>query len=324
MRIAVLGSGAVGGYYGARLAEAGHDVTFLARGAHLAAIRERGLTIQSSNGDAVVRARAEQDPARIGPVDLVLVTVKTYDNETALPLLAPMLGDSTAVLSLQNGVDSIDEVAAVVGASAVLGGAAYIATAVVEPGVIRQTGVHQSIAFGEVFGARPALTPRVERCRDVFASAGIEVQASVDGRVPLWEKLIYLAPFSGFTGAMRLPTGSIRDDPEIRAWFLEAVREVERLARAEGVEVARDMPARVTRYLDDVPASMRSSLLIDLTRGSRIEVEALQGSVVRRGRARGVATPIMTTLYTLLKPHAQGSQERRARRRLGSLPSSKA
>lgn len=240
-------------------------------------------------------------------MDLVLVAVKTYDNPVALPLLRPMLGPSTTVLSLQNGVDSVDEISTVAGRSAVLGGAAYIATAVVEPGVIQQTGTHQTVAFGEVFGERSGPTPRVARLREVLSSAGIDAQAAADGRVPLWEKLIYLGPFSGFTGAMRLPTGSIRADPEIRAWFLEAVREVEQVARAEGVRVAPDMQEHVTRYLDEVPASMRSSLLIDLERGRRIEVEALQGSIVQRGRRLGVRTPIMTTLYAVLKGHAQGS-----------------
>ena len=309
MRVAILGSGAVGGYYGARLAQAGHEVTFIARGAHLAAIRERGLQIKSAAlGDFVAKARAEEDTSKVGPVDLALVAVKTYDNPTALPLLRPMLGDSTVVLTVQNGVDSPGEVAAVAGEERTLGGTTYIATALEEPGLIVQTGTHRRIIFGEVFGALPRISERAARIAEAFAGAGIEGGAVGDGRVPIWEKFVFLASLAGFTGAARLPIGPVWGDPFTRAQFLAGCREIEAVARAEGVPVAADVIDRIVPYIDAIPGTMRSSLLIDLQQGKRIEVEALQGTVVRRGAARGVPTPIMSALYSVLKLHAQGSR----------------
>jgi 2-dehydropantoate 2-reductase len=305
MRFAILGSGAVGGYYGARLARAGHDVTFVARGRHLNAIRERGLQIRSSMlGDFTVKAPAEGDTTRVGVVDVVIVAVKTYDNESALPLLKPMLGPSSAVLTLQNGVDSAAEVAAVVGEEAVVGGATYIATAVSEPGVIEQTGTHRRIVFGEVFGALPRLSGRVSQMHEAFAGADIQSEPTDDGRVPVWEKFIFLVTVAGFTGGARLPIGPMRADPFVRAQLLAGCREIEALARAEGVPVAADIIDRISAYVDGIPGTMRSSLLIDLSQGKRIEVEALQGSVVRRAQRAGLAVPIMSTLYALLKPWA--------------------
>jgi 2-dehydropantoate 2-reductase len=187
VKIAVLGSGAVGGYYGAKLARQGHEVTFIARGAHLSAIRERGLEIRSPEvGGFVVRAAAEEDTRRIGQVDLVLVAVKAYDNPTALPLILPMLGPATVVLTVQNGVDSVSEVAAVAGDDRVLGGTTYIATALSAPGLIEQTGTHRRIVFGEVFGSLPRITDRVRQIHEALAAADIQAEVVGDGRVPNW------------------------------------------------------------------------------------------------------------------------------------------
>jgi 2-dehydropantoate 2-reductase len=305
MRFAILGSGAVGGYYGARLAQAGHDVTFLARGAHLKAIRERGLAIKSpALGDFTVQARAEEDASRVGVVDVVVVAVKAYDNETALPLVRPMLGPGSCVLTLQNGVDAAGALAAIVGEEAVLGGTTYIATALAAPGVIEQTGTHRRIVFGEVFGALPRMTDRVRRIHAALVDADVEAEAVDDGRIPIWEKFIFLVPLAGFTGATRLPIGPVWADPFIRSQFLDACREVERLAVAEGVPVAPGIIERISKYVEGIPGSMRSSLLIDLSQGKRIEVEALQGSVVRRASRAGVPVPIMSVLYAALKPWA--------------------
>lgn len=301
MRIAVVGSGAVGGYYGALLARAGHDVAFIARGAHLDAIRANGLRVTGPLGDWVVHARAEAETGTVGHCDVVLFAVKTYDNATALPLLPDLVGNGTVVVTLQNGVDSPDDVAAVLGREPVIGGAAYIATAVSAPGAIEQTGTYRRIAFGEVFEHAGAITPRVARLHELFAGADIESGPAPDGRVPLWEKFAYLAPFAGMTGAARQPAGVIRGEPAARAQLVAAFREVEALARAEGVPVAADLLQRGLAYVDGVPASMRSSLLIDLLQGRRIEVEALQGAVVRRAAARGLAVPVMATLYGVLR-----------------------
>src|SRR4051812_2798777 len=308
MRFAILGSGAVGGYYGAKLARAGHAVTFIARGAHLAAIRQRGLAIRSPMlGDFTVQAPAEEDTTRVGHVDVVLVAVKAYDNPTALPLIAPMLGPDSVVLTVQNGLGSAADVAAVVGEAPVLGGTTYIASALTEPGVIEQTGTHRRIVFGEVFGELPRQSARVRAIHGALNSADIQSEAVDDGRVPIWEKFIFLVTLAGFTGASRLPIGPVWADPEIREQFLEGCREVERVARAEGVAVRADVIDRITTYVAAIPGTMRSSLLIDLSQGKRIEGEALQGSFFRRARAFGVPVPIMSTLYALLKPNAAGA-----------------
>jgi 2-dehydropantoate 2-reductase len=305
MKFAILGSGAVGGYYGAKLARAGHDVTFVARGAHLKAIRDRGLEIRSpALGSFTVRAKAEQDTASVGVVDTVLVAVKAYDNSTALPLVRPMLGPETAVLTLQNGVDSIHELAGQIGEAAVLGGTTYIATALAEPGVIEQTGTHRRIVFGEVFGRLPRVSDRVNAIHEALAGADIQAEAVGDGRVPIWEKFIFLVSLAGFTGAARLPIGPIWHDAFIRAQFLDGCREIERVARAEGVPVAPDVIDRIGTYIEAIPGTMRSSLLIDLSQGKRIEVEALHGAVVRRAKKAGIKAPIMSTLYAVLKPWA--------------------
>lgn len=308
MRFAILGSGAVGGYFGAKLANSGQDVVFLARGAHLEAIRANGLQVRSPMlGDFLVRAPAENDPARVGHVDVVVLAVKAYDNDTALPMLRPLVAPETVVLTLQNGVDSVDGVAAVVGEERVLAGTTYVATALEAPGLIVQTGVHRSIIFGEAFGARTAVTRRVQAIADVLTPADVEVTTVADGRVPIWDKFVYLAPFAGFTGASRLPIGEVWTVPHVREMFFAAAREIAAIAAAEGVRISSDRFATLQQYMDRIPPSTRSSLLIDLEFGKRIEVEALQGAAVRRAQKHGIPTPIMSTLYALLKPWENGN-----------------
>jgi 2-dehydropantoate 2-reductase len=307
MRFAVVGSGAVGGYFGAKLARNGEDVTFIARGAHLAAIRREGLRVVSAKlGDFVVHAPAHDDPTQVGPVDVVLFAVKAYDNPSALALLPHLMGPETIVLTLQNGVDSADEIAAVVGEAHVLGGTTYVATALEAPGLIVQTGVHRSIIFGEVQGDRSRISHRVQAIAARLAPADIQVSVVADGRVPIWDKFVYLAPFSGFTGAARLPIGGIWPDPHVREMFYAAAREIASLAAAEGVQISPDRFERLREYMENIPPTTRSSLLIDLEMGKRIEVEALQGAAVRRAAAHGLVLPIIATLYAVLRPHAHG------------------
>ncbi len=303
MKIAILGAGAVGGYYGALLARAGADVSFVARGAHRDAIRANGLRIVGVQGDFTVNVPAEDDPSRIGPVDVVIIAVKTYDNGSALPMARGLMHKGTTVLTLQNGVDSAEDLARVVGKAAVIAGPTYIATAIDGPGVIRQTGSHRRIVFGEVFDPPADVTPRVRALADLMIAADIQAEPVADARVPLWEKFVYLAPFAAFTGAARLPIGPLWSTEESRSAFLDAVREVERVARATGINVAADILDTVAAYTGGIPPSTRSSLLIDLSVGKRIEVESLPGSVVRRGRAVGVETPMMRALYAVLRPH---------------------
>jgi 2-dehydropantoate 2-reductase len=311
MRLAILGSGAVGGYFGAKLARSGQDVTFIARGAHLEAIRSHGLEVKSDTlGDFTVQAAAESDTSRVGHVDAVLVAVKAYDNRTALPMLKPLVGPQTVVLTLQNGVDSVDEVAAVVGESHVLGGTTYVATALEAPGLIVQTGVHRSIIFGEVFGDRSRISVRVQQLADVLAAADVQVTPVADGRVPIWDKFVYLVAFSGFTGAARLPIGQVWKSPQAQEMFYATSREVAAIAKAEGVTISADRFDTLKHYMDNIPPTTRSSLLIDLEQGKRIEVEALQGAAIRRAKARGVATPIVSALYAVLKPWEAGDPRR--------------
>lgn len=304
MRIAIVGSGAVGGFYGALLARQGHEVSFIARGAHLEAIRRDGLRVRGAVGDFAAKGRAESDTSRIGEVDLVIFAVKTYDNDTALPMLKPLVGKTTAVLTLQNGVDSVDEVAAAIGLDHVLGGSTYVATAIAEPGLIEQTGTHRRVVFGEVSGSHDEPSARVKEIAQAMLAADILAEPVADARPALWEKFVYLAPFAGFTGAARLPIGPLRELPGFFDLALRACGEVASVARAEGVMLPGDLPQRLRVYIDALPASTRSSLLIDLQSGKRIEVESLQGSVVRRAAAKGVDVPIMQTLYAALKPWA--------------------
>jgi 2-dehydropantoate 2-reductase len=234
-------------------------------------------------------------------VDLVIVSVKAYDNATALPMLKPMMGPSTVVLTLQNGVDSVNEVAAVVGEGAVLGGTTYVATALEGPGLIVQTGVHRSIIFGEVFGDRSRISPRVQAIADVLATADIQVTPVADARVPIWDKFVYLVAFSGFTGASRLAIGHIWKFPHVQEMFYATSREIAAIAKAEGVAISADRFETLKTYMDNIPFTTRSSLLIDLEQGKRIEVEALQGAAVRRAQKLGVPAPITSTLYAVLK-----------------------
>jgi 2-dehydropantoate 2-reductase len=301
MHIAVVGAGAVGGFYGARLARSGERVSVIARGAHLRAIRERGLLIWSPLGDYVARIEAESDPARVGPVDLVILAVKTYNNAQVLPLLPLLCGPDTAVLTLQNGVASADALADAVGEERVLAGTTYVATAIIAPGLILQTGVHRRVILGEAFGERRLVSARAARIAEALARADVHSEAVSDGRVPVWEKLVYLATFAAFTGVSRQPAGAIWGDEVGREAFIDVAAEVEAVARAEGVPIAADVIDRMIGYLDALPPDTRSSLLIDLQQGKPTEIEALQGEVVRRGRALGVPTPGMTALYAALR-----------------------
>jgi len=316
MRFAIVGSGGVGGYYGARLVRAGHDVRFLARGAHLRAMRDKGLTVLSPEGDFTLAVRAEEDAALIGPVDVVVLAVKNYDVASVLPVLrtltaasdTPALGGATAVVvTLQNGVDSPSEVAAAVGEAAVIGGTTYISTAISEPGVIRQAGTLNRVVLGEAFGDTSRVSQRVRTLRDVFADAGVTTDAVADIRGPLWEKLAFLASMAGFCTAARTSVGPLREGPFFRDMFREAASEVLRVAAAEGV-VTTTRPDDVVRFMEGLGPQMRPSMMVDFEAGKPLEVEYLQGTVARRGHALGIPTPVMSTLYSVLLPLAKGTR----------------
>jgi 2-dehydropantoate 2-reductase len=307
MRFAFVGAGAVGGYYGALLSRAGHEVAFVARGSHLEAIQRSGIRVVSGAvGDFTAHVTADSDARRIGAVDVAVLTVKTYDNDTALPSLARLVGPATTALTLQNGVDSADEVAKAVGQSQTLAGATYIATVIDAAGVIRQTGSHRRIVFGECFSPAPAATPRVVAIHAAFTAADIQSEPVADVRTALWEKFVYLAPFAAFTGASRLPIGPLWADADSQSALMAAFGEVAALARASGIALPDDVVPKIQAYATRIPADTRSSLQNDLSQGRRIELESLAGSVVRRAEAVGIPTPIMRALYAVLKPYANG------------------
>ncbi|PWC54513.1 2-dehydropantoate 2-reductase [Azospirillum sp. TSO22-1] len=304
MRIAVLGAGAVGGYFGARLLAAGADVAFLARGRHLAAIRQDGLRIESAAGNLHLKnVTASDDAAAIGPVDIVLFAVKLWDTEAAAATLAPLIGPETAVITLQNGVTSAETLAAAVGAAHVAGGVAHIAAQVFAPGVIRHTGTMARMSFGELNGKR---SERMTRFHALAADAGFDAIYSPDILSMIWEKFTFLAPFSGVTALTRQPVGVIRAVPETRALFLDAVAEVAELARRKAVNLGPDILDRIGTLIDSLVPEMKSSMLNDLERGGRLELPWLSGAVVRLGRELEVPTPVHRVIAAALAPYADG------------------
>jgi 2-dehydropantoate 2-reductase len=307
MRIAILGAGGIGAPLGASFALAGHDVTFLARGAHLAVIRGQGLRITGDRGEALIRpAQATDDPARVGPVDLVLVCVKLWDVEEAAERMRPMLGPGTAVLPLQNGVDASERLAAVLGPGPVLGGVAMVTGGILAPGVVRQTGSHHRFILGEL--DRRGATPRAVRIRDAARAAGIDAVLAPDIQRARWEKFILVAAIGGLCALTRRPLGAVRADPDLAALYEAVIAEVLAVGRACGVELdeaASPEPARA--FLRDQPAGLTPSLLADLRAGNRLELPWLAGRVVQLGEAQGVPVPVNRTILAALQPYALGA-----------------
>jgi len=303
MKIAVVGAGGVGGYFGGRLAASGADVRFLARGAHLAAMRANGLRIESPKGDAhIARVDATDDPSAIGPCDVVLFCVKLYDVEAALPSLAPLVGPDTIVLPFQNGVDSVALLSRAVGAAHAGGGTCYVTAVIAEPGVIRHT-VMDSLIFGELDGRR---STRLERFVDVCRAAGFNATLSDNITVDIWTKFVRLSVFSGMTAVTRCAIGAIARDPDLFAMLTDAVREARAVAVASGVAVPESVVEDVGSAYGRMAPDAKSSMLHDLERGRRLELPWLSGAVVRLGEAAGMATPIHRFIATVLKPHVNG------------------
>ncbi len=304
MRIAIMGAGGVGGYFGARLAHAGADVSFVARGAHLAAIREHGLRVESARGDLhLAHPFATDDPGSVGSVDVVLLGVKLWDTEAAVQAIAPMVGKDTAVVSFQNGVQKDDVLRRELGDSHVLGGVCYIAATIAQPGVIRHSGTMQRLVVGEYDGAR---TARVEAFLEACGRAQIDAEASPDIHRAIWEKFVFLVGLSGTTATMRMPIGPIRSDAGARAFLRDAMREVVEVGRAQHVNLDPDYGDGRLAFCDSLPAEMTSSMHQDLERGNRLEVPWLSGDVVERGRATGVPTPVNRAINDILSPRVHG------------------
>jgi 2-dehydropantoate 2-reductase len=304
MKIAVMGAGGVGGYFGAKLAASGEEVHFIARGAHLEAMRRDGLQVHSANGDVLIKpVKADNDPAAVGPVDLVLIAVKLWSTAEALRDAKPMVGPGTAVVSFQNGVVAVDDIAKAYGKERALGGVANIAAVIEKPGVIRHTGTMAILTVGELDGKA---SPRVKAFVDACTKAGIQARSSDDIRKTIWEKYVFLVAASAMTTLTRLPLGAVREDPDTRALTRQIMSEVVAVGKAKGVTLENDMPDKLLERLDTMPREMVASMLGDLERGNRLELPWLSGGVVAMGKDIGIAAPANGFVLAALKHYING------------------
>jgi 2-dehydropantoate 2-reductase len=304
VKVALVGAGGIGGYLGARLAQAGEDVAFIARGAHLAAMQRDGLRLTSPNGDLHLRTvRATADPQAVGPVDVVVVAVKLWDLESALQTALPLLGARTAVVGFQNGMEKETIIGRIAGAQRVIGGAVYISAEIERPGVILHKGTLERFIIGETDGRT---SERVTALHTVCANAGIKIEISGDIVRAIWEKFVFLASHAALTTLLRLPIGPIRENPQSRSLLSDALGEVVALARAKGIRLAPDFLEECLAFIDRQPAATRASMAVDLERGNRLEVDWLSGAVVRLGRELGIATPVHRVAADGLAPFAAG------------------
>lgn len=300
MKILVMGTGGVGGYYGGLLAQQGNDVTFISRGAHLYAIRHEGLKVRSVHGDfTVTPANATEDPSKLGPVDLILFCVKTYSTDEAAEAIRPAIGPRTTVLSLQNGVEAAERIGKVVGMEHVIGGTTWLSSAVEAPGVIKQVSQFRRIVFGELDGSR---SERVQSIYEVLNQTGITVEISEDIRKVLWTKLVFIAAASSLGSLTRLPMGDYRSIPEARSLLTSLMQEVERVARAQGIDLDEGVVPNWLQFVDDAAPQIKPSMQLDVEAGRRTELESMIGVVGRKGRELGVATPAADFVYAALLP----------------------
>jgi 2-dehydropantoate 2-reductase len=304
MRIAIMGSGGVGGYFGARLAQGGCDVAFIARGAHLAALREHGLVVESQLGNvSLMKVSATDDPATLGSVDVVLISVKLWDTQAAARAISPIIGPATTVLSLQNGVQKDDVLRRILGDRPIIGGICYISATIARPGVISHTGTVQKIVFGEYDAQRSA---RAEAFLEACLQARIDVELSLEIRKAIWEKFVFLVGLSAATATIRLPIGPIRKDPRTRRFLLDIMREVVAVGRGQGVALSAEYAEDLLTFYDGLPAEMAASMYHDLERGNRLEVDWLSGAVVELGQTAGTPTPLNRAVRDILTLHATG------------------
>ncbi len=308
MKIAVIGAGGVGGYFGARLALAGEDVTFVARGAHLDAMRTGGLRVLSSLGDMhLMPTRATSDAGTIGPVDLVMVAVKLWSTADAITTARPLMNADTTIVSFQNGVHAEGELVAAFGRDRVIGGVANIAALIETPGVVRHNGNMAMLQFGELDGTASA---RVDRLLDACKRAGVDARIPADINQALWEKFVFLASMSSMTALTRMPIGPIREDADTRALFRQLAAEVVAVGRAQGIALDDGTIDAMMTRADSLPPGMVASMLGDLQRGNRLELPWLSGNVVKLGAHHGVATPAHAFVCAALKLHAEGAPKK--------------
>jgi 2-dehydropantoate 2-reductase len=304
MRMAVMAAGGVGGYFGARMVAAGHDVVFFARGAHLAAIRKNGLRLESTLGDLHLKdVQVTDDPAEVAPVDLVLFAVKLWDTERAAEQVRPLIRSNTRVITLQNGIDSVERLAPILGDETVIGGSTYVVTVIGEPGVIRHTSPFARVRCGRLDGKPDAVLAGYV---DEIAAAGIEIVLSPTMLTELWKKFVLLSGTSSITSGTRQPLGPIRDDADMRSLFFTLMAESLAVGKAAGVAFPPDYQQELEQAVAAFPPSMKASMAHDLERGNRLELDWLAGKVVALGRQYGVPTPANAAVYAVLKPWRMG------------------
>jgi 2-dehydropantoate 2-reductase len=305
MRIAIMAAGGVGGYLGARLVAGGFDVSFIARGSHLGAMKKNGLQLESALGDLDLKDITVTDnPAEIGPVDIVIFTVKLWDNDTAAEMCKPLISDQTAVITFQNGIESIDTLAGILGKSHAVGGAAYISAAIAAPRKIRHVGNAAKFVIGEPDGTP---SDRLKSFIDICQQSDIDMSMAENILRVLWEKFTFFAPVSGVTSASRSTLGVAFGDPEMRLTIQAAMQEVISLGQAKGIDLSENSIEPQMAFGDSLPAETKTSVLRDLEEGNRLEIPWLVGAVHRLGVEMGIETPVSSTLYSVLKPHVDGS-----------------
>lgn len=308
MHIVVMGAGGVGGYFGARLAQAGNEVSFIARGRHLEALQTKGIALKSPLGDTQLKVKAFENPQQAGAADVVLFAVKLWDTESAAESLRPIVKNAL-VIPLQNGVESIERLKKVFPEKNVIGGAAYIAARITEPGVIVQTGQFARLRFGPLMASQRAAA---EALLNVCKKAGVDAELTADIVRVIWEKFVLLVGISGATALARRPVGVVRADPDLR-WLLEcAMRETWQLAQKRGIALPEDFVAKTLSGIDKLPADMKASMAGDLEAGGRLEAPWLCGAVARMAEAHGLAAPVNRAIYAALKPYVDGSQSKAA------------
>lgn len=303
MRIAVMGAGSIGGYFGGMLCRGGNQVTLIARGAHRQAIADQGLRIVTDDADLAIRCDVTDDPGQVGPVDLVLLTVKTYHNQQAVPALLSMMGPETTILCLQNGIDSYQAVVSAAGEGRVLVGAAYIEASLPEPGVVKQTGKVVRIVFGELDGSD---SERGRQILQALQQSGIPAEFTQDIPQTLWSKFLFIATMAGVTTVSRETMAQLMPRPEWREVIVGCMREIEAVGRASGVRLPPGIVESTLEYIEGSLEQMHASMHADIMAGRPLELEALNGAVVRAGRAVKVATPINSVIYAMVKPFVAG------------------
>ncbi len=300
MKVVIMGTGGTGGYYGGLLSKQGHDVTFIARGAHLAAIRKSGLQIKSVHGDFTVSpAKATDDPATVGEPDLILFLTKTYDTDEAVQQIKPIVGENTTVLSLQNGVDAAERIGRSVGMEHMIAGATWISSAVESPGAIKQMSDFRRVAMGELSGRE---TPRIKAIYQAFKDTGVTAELSDNILKVLWQKFVFISSASAFGSLTRLPMAQYRDVPETRELIIRLMREVEAVARSQGIELDADAVEKALAFMDVAGPNIKASMQLDVETGHRSELESMIGVIGRKGRESGVPTPVADAVYALLLP----------------------